>query len=259
MTKKITGTKEWAAETVNCSIGCPNDCRYCYAKRISLLRKSISSYSEWHSKNDIRRNIEKEKRTHDGTVMFPSMHDIHEGNLDTSIDLIANVLEARNKILITSKPRIGCILELCDTFKEYKNNILFRFTIGTADNDILQLWEPGAPSFEERFACLAIAKAKGFNTSISMEPMLNSVRVVDEARLMFPFVTDGVWIGKMNKIDDRVTLVSTAEKERIKAGQTDTEIIRIYNALKHEPRIRWKESFKTVIGLALPQKAGLDR
>lgn len=259
MGKRISGTKEWATVTVNCSIGCLNDCAYCYGRRISLLRKDISCYSDWKKTNTVRRNQTKEKATYDGTVMFPSMHDIHLGNLDVCIDVIANVLEAGNKILITSKPRFECIQELCTTFNNYKDKILFRFTIGTSDNDILQRWEPGAPLFEERFACLAYARAKGFQTSVSMEPMLNSVTVVEDAKLMLRFVTDGLWIGKMNKVRDRVRGVSENEISRIEAGQTDSEIKRIYAALKYEPKIRWKESFKEVLGLELPQEIGLDK
>ena len=259
MPKKISGTKEWAAVTVNCSIGCPNDCRYCYAKRISAQRRDITRYSEWRKKNEVRRNKQKEKQLHAGTVMFPSMHDIYEGNLDVCIDVIANLLEAGNKVLITSKPRIKCIIELCDTFEEWKEKILFRFTVGTSDNDILQLWEPGAPTFEERFACLAYARARGYQTSVSMEPMLNSVTVIEDAKLMMRLVTDGVWIGKMNKIRDRVTQIPDDEISRIEAGQTDKEIKRIYNALRYEPKIRWKESFKEVLGLELSKKAGLDQ
>ena len=92
-----------------------------------------------------------------------------------------------------------------------------------------------------------------------MEPMLNSVTVVDDARLMLPFITDGLWIGKMNKIQDRVTRIDNEEIARIEAGQTDSQIRRIYEALRHEPKIRWKESFKEVLGLELPQQVGLDR
>ena len=150
------------------------------------MRGDISSYSEWPRKNETRRNIEKEKTKYSGTVMFPSMHDIHLDNLEVCIDLIANVLEAGNKILITSKPQMECIQRICSDFKNYKDKILFRFTIGTLDDDTLQLWEPGAPNAAERIACLAYAKAKGFQTSVSMEPMLNSLTVVEDTKIMLP-------------------------------------------------------------------------
>jgi len=259
MTKKISGTKEWAVVTINCSIGCNRNCYYCYGRRISALRGDISSYSEWPKKNEICRDIKKETTKYSGTVMFPSMHDIHPGNLEVCIDVIGNILKAGNKILITSKPQLECIQRICNDFKNYKDKILFRFTIGTLNNKILKLWEPGAPSAAERTACLAYARSKRFQTSVSMEPMLNSLRVVEEAKVMLPFITDGLWIGKMNKIEDRVINISQQEKDRIRAGQNNTEIKRIHNSLKYEPKIRWKESFKEVLGLKLSTEIGADQ
>ena len=38
-TKIVFGTKEWADENVNIQNGCPNDCRYCYAKAMAVQYK----------------------------------------------------------------------------------------------------------------------------------------------------------------------------------------------------------------------------
>jgi DNA repair photolyase len=259
MTSKVRGTYEWAVETVNCTIGCENFCQFCFGRRLAILRRDISSHSEWRTINGVRRNLKKENKKHNGTVMFPSVHDIHPSNLDLCIEVITNLLEAGNRILITSKPKLVCIEELCETFKEYRDRILFRFTIGTSNNQILKLWEPGAPSFEERFTCLAYAKAKGFKTSVSMEPMLDSKTVVRDAIYMLPFVTHNLWIGKMNKIEERVVGISREEKNRIHAGQEDCEVYRIYEALKDESKIRWKDSFKQILNIKSPAEKGLDK
>jgi hypothetical protein len=57
--------------------------------------------------------------------------------------------------------------------------------------------------------------------------------------------------------------VATPEDERmvelIEAGQTDEWVKAIYAALKDEPLVRWKESFKQVLGLPLAEEAGEDR
>lgn len=50
-----------------------------------------------------------------------------------------------------------------------------------------------------------------------------------------------------------------AEIARIAAGQTDESVRRIHAALKDEPKVRWKESYKKVLGLKLAEKAGEDR
>jgi hypothetical protein len=76
-----------------------------------------------------------------------------------------------------------------------------------------------------------------------------------------PVVTHSIWIGKMNKIDQRVK-VETSEDEAFvkltKWNQRDQVIEEIYHQLKNEPLVRWKESFKEVLGLELATEAGLD-
>jgi len=138
---------------------------------------------------------------------------------------------------------------------------LFRFTIGALDNEILKYWEPNAPSFGERFDCLQYAFKSGFKTSVSSEPMLDSDGVVQMFDMLEPYVTDRIWIGKMNNVRQRVK-VQTAEDKKfvdmIVKGQTDVRIHEIYRTLKDDPKVRWKESFKSVLGLELAQEAGLD-
>ena len=66
----------------------------------------------------------------------------------------------------------------------------------------------------------------------------------------------------MNKIRDRVPCETDEDKTQIaavEAGQTDEAIITIYAALKDQPKIRWKESYKEVLGLELADVPGLDQ
>ena len=61
------------------------------------------------------------------------------------------------------------------------------------NNEVLKFWEPGAPSFDERIACLKYAYEAGYATSISCEPMLDDKidLVIDAVR---PDVTHSIWI-----------------------------------------------------------------
>jgi hypothetical protein len=78
-------------------------------------------------------------------------------------------------------------------------------------------------------------------------------------KALLPYVTDTIWIGKMNKIKLRVPAdTDPAEIARIEAGQTDARIREIYLALKDHPKIRWKESVKEVVGLPLAEQPGQD-
>ena len=129
---------------------------------------------------------------------------------------------------------------------------LFRFTIGAYDNRILGFWEPGAPTFQERLACLRYAFENGFTTSISMEPMLDAPNAVKLFHRLAPYVTDSIWLGKLNRARNCVGK-RTPEVEaaicRIEANQSDEKIRAIYDALRHEPKVRWKDSVRKVIGL----------
>jgi hypothetical protein len=58
-------------------------------------------------------------------------------------------------------------------------NIMFRFTIGSADNQTLKFWDQYAPSFDERMESLIYAHKAGFQTSIG------SVAGTDETRIFF--------------------------------------------------------------------------
>ena len=92
--------------------------------------------------------------------------------------------------------------------------------------------------------------------------MLDSHQIEELFNKVKPFVTNSIWIGKMNKVRQRVQVVTPEDEQmvqRIEAGQTDERVKAIYAALKDEPLVRWKESFKQVLGLPLAEEAGEDR
>jgi DNA repair photolyase len=259
--KRISGTKEWAKHVANIITGCPHGCKYCYSRHMMVKRYKKVSAKDWMNPViNIEKAYEKQPKR-SGTIMFPSTSDIFPEVLDACKSFLLNLLKAGNDVLVVSKPHLACIVAICDACGDYKKQILFRFTIGAMDDTILQYWEPHAPNFYERLESLKYAHSQGYATSVSCEPMLDSQNVITLYRTLAPFVTDSIWIGKLNKIDSRVETVTEADKKevaRIKDGQTDDKITAIYNALKDEPKVKWKESIKEVIGLTLAEEAGLD-
>jgi hypothetical protein len=157
-------------------------------------------------------------------------------------------LEAGNEILIVSKPHIECIGEICRRFIDYREQILFRFSIGSVNDRILHLWEPGAPRFYDRLTSLRVACEEGFATSVSCEPLLDSPNVAELFHTLWPYVTDTIWIGKMNCIGQRVIpgtdpkLIAAGE-----AGQTDEAVLRVHDELKNERIVRWKDSYRDTL------------
>lgn len=258
----VFGTQEWATENLNIVSGCSNNCKYCYAREMAVRFRRKTSDS-WRTEERLK-SVDGMSIGHvDGRIMFPSSHDITPANIDLSIATISKALDKGNSLLIVSKPRIDCITRICDEFQDFKKQILFRFTIGSASNETLGFWETDAPSYEERMESLKHAFNKGFETSISCEPMLdNRISVVIEEVL--PYVTNTIWVGKMNKMIGRLKMNGFSDDEtlakanQLLAWQEDAEIVKLYNRYKDHPQIRWKESIKKVVDLDIPDVKGLD-
>jgi DNA repair photolyase len=126
---------------------------------------------------------------------------------------------------------------------------------------ILKFWEPGAPDFEDRLDSLAYAFDSGYQTSVSVEPMLDSDNIYELVDTVEPLVTDAIWIGKMNHIKRNIVIDSVeieAAIRWIKLGQTDDRIKEIYSSLEDNPKIKWKGSIKDLLGIKKPDEPGLD-
>jgi DNA repair photolyase len=258
---RISGTKEWSVASANCILGCSHRCRYCYAASNAIRRRQCPNYEAWGTTYLRVRQGEVRKRRlkMDGRVMFPTTHDIMPQFLDECIQVMQNILVADNSLLVVSKPHLSCVERICTALRMWRDRVLFRFSIGAMNDSILSYWEPGAPLFEERFASLRHAHLEGYGTSVSMEPLLDAGNVIEIVDVLAPHVTDSIWIGKMNQIGNRVALGTSAKEiARIKHGQSDDSVHSIYESLKSHRLIRWKESYKAVVGLALAQQAGLD-
>lgn len=197
VSRKITlGTKEWANSNVNCYLGCSHDCVYCYAKKMAIRFKRKTE-KNWKLMVPNHKNIRKGYRKRNGRIMFPTSHDITPKALDNCVLVLRKLLQAKNNVLITTKPNLTCISTICDEFESYKNQIQFRFTITSYNDELLKYWEPGAPAFKERVQSLMLAYNKGFKTSVSIEPFLDN-NPFELIEVLHPYVTESIWIGKMN-------------------------------------------------------------
>jgi len=261
-TRPPTGTQEWAASNVNIQDGCEHDCRYCYAKTMAIRFKRATAAS-WSKPRLRQHDLDRGFTKRSGRIMFPTAHDITDRNLDESLAVLHKMLSVGNDVLIVSKPRLVCVKRLCTELVPYRAQIVFRFSIGSTNNSVLSFWEPGAPSFNERLACLQLAYASGFATSVSEEPMLdeNPESVISAVH---PFVTDSIWLGKINRLRQILPFNCPRDPEAIRYGealaatQSDAKIRALY-ARHHKDRIiKWKDSIKAVVGVNRPETAGLD-
>jgi DNA repair photolyase len=275
--KPATGTREWAAASANCMIGCANSCLYCYAKA-NAIRFRKSTPENWA---DEKQGNLPAARRHNGTVMFPTSHDITEGNVEHCIEAVMRLVMAGNKILVVSKPQSDVIEKLikglednyCESFHPpLRGRILFRFTMGSMDPATLRFWEPGAPTFAERLYSLMWAFKEGWQTSVSMEPMLDldQADVLRTVRTVVPYVTDAVWLGKANKLGQRCSMNAGGQLDShtsamvfaLDSAWEKGPVINLYTRVCGDPvlsvKVKWKDSIKQIVGIEAPEEPGMD-
>ena len=172
-----------------------------------------------------------------------------------------NLLDAGNRVLVVSKPHLECIRNICNSLGPFKSQIMFRFTIGACDDKILSFWEPNAPKYAERKQCLIYAYEAGFRTSVSAEPMLDSTNIDTLIYDLLPYVTDSIWIGRMNhlgRLEKGSGMVLRQAIDVIRHGQKNSIIKAIYERHKDNPKIKWKKEIKKIVGIPLAEKPGMD-
>ena len=253
MSKK-TGTKEWADHSMNIQRGCEHNCRYCYARYNAVDRFKTCEARHWPLPciNEAKVDM-PHKRKYDGGIMFPTTHDITSANLSQYLCVLRKLLDAGNDVLIVSKPHIECIDTICNFYAEYRDQIMFRFSIGSTSDDVLGFWKPNAPTFTERLTCLKLAFDRGFKTSVSCEPYLDAYAPHTYFTCR-DFITDSFWVGKLRGFNSRVRLddVTPAQMKKfvdmLKVILSDNIVKIIYRSLEGQPFIKWKDSIREVMG-----------
>jgi len=245
-----TGTKEWADHNVNCIKGCYNNCRYCYAMCMAKRfgRATIKTWQKMVIREDV---VAQNFRKFSGRVMFPSTHDLFEfpEYQDACFTVIEKLLKSENELLITTKPRLRIIKDIERNFVQYKDQIQFRFTITSCNNELLHFWEPNAPLFEERLSSLKYAFKKGYKTSVSIEPFLD-YDPLPLINTISPYVTESIWLGIMNYIPrNNLRKNEILYYEQIRENYEIENLKDLFERFQDLPKIRWKDSIKTKLHL----------
>lgn len=240
-----SGTREWADRNINCIEGCYNNCRYCYAK-LMAKRFGRSTEATWRKMKIRSEVLKKNFRKCSGRIMFPSAHDIFDISpfKEACFIVLMKLLKSENDVLITTKPRLALIEEISSEFSQYREQIQFRFTITSINDELLQFWEPNAPKFNERLACLKLAFTKEFRTSVSIEPFLD-YDPSELVEIITPFITESIWLGRMNHISRMKP--SANEKtyfDQIHKNYKTHHLLELVNKLKAHPKIRLKDSIR---------------
>jgi DNA repair photolyase len=251
MTEK-TGTKEWSNHSLNMFIGCKHNCIYCYGRATPPGRIHLKKRNSWDSMIRTKKSYEKARKLN-GQIMFPTLHDILSEHLDDTVKYLIEWLKEGNMIVIVSKPHLECIRRLCKDLNAYKEQITFRFTIGSMDKNTLKFWEPNAPLYKERKESLIYAYNEEYKTSVSCEPRLkdDTQELIEE---LSPFVTHSLWLGMMNKTNKRVDKTNWTQKDyqfstEVDNIQTPTYLQALYDTYKNNHIICWKNELRKTLGL----------
>jgi len=68
----------------------------------------------------------------------------------------------------------------------------------------------------------------------------------------------------MNKVSMRLKINGAPravilEAQALEAAWDDAAILELYDLLKDDPKVRWKDSIKEIVGIERSMEAGLDR
>ena len=239
---KAFGTHQWADQTINIIKGCECGCKECYANADAYRHKYVAP-GQWTTEVLNERKLNERVPKGHKLTMFPSTHNISLEFLVPCEEKIQQILDSGSDVLIVLKPRLKVVKSICTRFEAVKERIIYRFTIGSTDNAVLKFWEPGAPSFEERIACLKFAYEHGFETSVSVEPWWGGDidRLISELR---QYTSNSIWIGKVNlgktrlKINGHWNPETEVKYNELMAEYADENIMAIYNRYKDDPLIR---------------------
>jgi DNA repair photolyase len=252
-----TGTREWAKHSYNICTGCAHKCHYCYAMFRARRFGDIADITDWSRMSVDQEKVAGAAKYFDDGVMFPTTHDITPEILRACLQTLENMLSHGSAVLVVSKPHLSVIQTLCRELPRYRDQIQFRFTIGSLLPATCAIWEPGAPAPSERIAALKHALKRGFRTSVSMEPMLGDNSEMRQlVATVEPFVSDTIWLGKLNRgvtsrgLTEQDALKLTAAKQALRKAQSDENILALVAALKDNPKVRWKDSIKSVLASA---------
>lgn len=243
---------EWADKGCSYNIqgkgSCPNACKYCYVTAMNIrFKRNLPSEPESTTTVEEKKRsvfVKAESRINkkwkkssfgDRVYMFPSSHDIFPENVDDYCKVAKKCISIGNSILCVSKPRLECIKIICEELKEHKNNFRFRFTIGSDNDSILKIYEPFAPSFQERKECVLYALEKGFDVSISMEPLLDDP---ENVIMEFGDKVSSIWIGMMN-------YCSVLKLDYTEIRKLEENIETYFERYKSHPKVFWKEAVRS--------------
>jgi len=263
MSKPKSGTREWSEHSANCCTGCRHGCLYCYAAEMAARFGRIPSREAW-TKEVPRRPTIRASRKYTGRIMFPTTHDITEGNAGACLDTLVALLAAGNDVLVVSKagPHVAPLLVAARELAGDRGRLELRVSLTHLNPAIGKLWEPGAPTAIARCEALGAADAEAIPTSISIEPLLEPTHATEIVKNAFWSGGDGgatggeIWIGAANQLRKRTAWCRDlpgleAEVQYLECWQVPERMREVFERVRRLglKQVRWKDSYQRALGI----------
>jgi DNA repair photolyase len=182
---------------INPYVGCSHSCRYCYA---AFMRRFTGHKEKWGEFVDVKINapelLAREiKRKRMGRVWVSGVCDPYQA-AEKRYKLTRKCLEilAENQWPVTIQTKSSLVLRDIDILDKFKD-IEVGFSIGTADEKIRKLFEPGASPIKERIHALDVIHLRGIQTFAMIAPLLPGADGLIEE---LPGKVDHILIDRLN-------------------------------------------------------------
>ena len=181
--KTILSTSKIYDYAVNAYVGCQHACSYCYAR----FMKRFSGHKEpWGQFVDVKINaadllrveIHRKRRARVWVSGVCDPYQPVEAKYGLSRQCIG--ILAENNWPVVIQTRSPLVLRDLDTLKEAQD-FEVGLTITTADDEIRKLFEPHAPTIEERLRTLDALHRAGIKTFAMIAPILPGAEALAEA------------------------------------------------------------------------------
>ncbi len=183
--------------TINPYVGCQFGCSYCYARYMKRFTGHREAWGQFvdikvNAPDLLRREITRKKP---GKVWLSGVCDPYQP-VEKKLALTRRCLEilAENNWPVVVQTKSPLALRDLDIFKK-GNGFEVGFSLATADEKIRRLFEPVAPSIEERIKALEKLHQAGIRTYAMIAPLLPGAEYLPE---MLSGRVDWVIIDRMN-------------------------------------------------------------
>jgi DNA repair photolyase len=161
--------------TLNAYVGCRHACVYCYARFMKRYTGHIEPWGEFvdvkiNAPELLAREIKKKKQK--GRVWISGVCDAYQP-AEKKYRLTGRCLEilVENGWPLTIQTKSPLVLRDIEVLKK-ANDCEVGFTITTADEKVMRIFEPGAPPIAKRIEALATLHSAGIRTFAMIAPLL---------------------------------------------------------------------------------------